>query len=390
MRAGKPHNPAPALQAWGKKGNENLPRGLSPQSAKRTPSNSRGGCVELKVMMMTSETFKAVKHQLDAMGGNLFEVGVRRADGRMLLREWAPDAVLKAVRWLQHENAQGADVYIRPARSRGSALVLVDDLSRERIAGLPAAGLAPCVVVETSKENFQAWIHLTLDAQPPAVRTAVAWHLATILDGDLRSADYAHFGRLAGLTNRKTSRMVNGKHPFARLVLADAGQFAEKGDQLVRESLQLIAQRAISKPKLVPATPPHQSTSGPRADKQASAAASAELAMGEASEPYKRLLDDLAQRYGASLDASRADWMCALSLFSRGYAFEQIANAMQQHSPGLAGRKGDIDDYLVRTIGKAEIWNELRRQGCSYDDVREDLLTLARQRGAERRAPKAA
>ena len=144
---------------------------------------------------MTNETFKAVKQQLDAMGGDLFEVGVRLADGRMLLREWAPDAVLKAVRWLQHENAQGADVYIRPSRSRGSALVLLDDLSRERIASLPAAGLAPCVVVETSKENFQAWLRLSQDAQPPAVRTAVAWHLATTLGGDLIDLSVNHDNR---------------------------------------------------------------------------------------------------------------------------------------------------------------------------------------------------
>jgi hypothetical protein len=92
----------------------------------------------------------------------------------------------------------------------------------------------------------------------------------------------------------------------------------------------------------------------------------------------------------ASLDAPRADWMCALTLFGRGYAFEQIAHAMQEHSPGLAGRKGNVDDYLLRTFGKAEIWQELRSQGYSYDDVREDLRSLARQRAAERRAPKGA
>ena len=184
--------------------------------------------------------------------------------------------------------------------------------------------------------------------------------------------------------------MVNGKPPFARLVLADAQQVAEKGDILVRESLQLIAQRAINKPRLVPTQAPRPSTTATSSGKRAIVAASADLPVDEANEPYRRLLEDLAKRHGASLDASRADWMCALSLFGRGYAFEQIAHAMQQHSPGLAARKGNIEDYLLRTIGKAEIWHELRGQGYSYEEAREDLLSLACQRAAARQAAKAA
>jgi hypothetical protein len=112
-------------------------------------------------------------------------------------------------------------------------------------------------------------------------------------------------------------------------------------------------------------------------------------ATDDAGKQYLSMLQDFAKRY-TKFDASRADWMCAVSMFVKGYTFEQIAHALLQHSPGLAVRKGDIDDYLLRTVGKAEIWHELRRQGCKYDDVRDELLTLARCRAAQRLAAKAA
>ncbi len=328
---------------------------------------------------MTTMTMLAVQRQVDAMGSELFEVGVLRPGQGMLLREWTPPAVLAAVPWLQHENACRADIYIRPSRDRGSALVLVDDLSREEVERLPALGLAPCVVLETSRENFQAWVRLGTDAQPPAIRTAVARRLAEMLSADMNSADFAHFGRLAGFTNRKPARAINGLPPFVQVTAADAGCIAPAGSDLVREALQSLGRKSLAKaanevrePRTVASTNPSGVPVSPASDHGVS-------------EQYLSFLRDLAKRY-AMLDASRADWMCALTLFERGYAFEQIAQAMRQHSPGLVARKDNVDDYVRRTVGKAEIWHELRKRGLSYDDAREDLLSLASRRSDQRRA----
>jgi hypothetical protein len=324
-------------------------------------------------------TMLAVQRQVDAMGSELFEVGVLRPGLGMLLREWTPPAVLAAVPWLQHENACRADIYIRPSRDRGSALVLVDDLSRKEVERLPALGLTPCVVVETSRENFQVWIRLGTDAQPPAIRTAVARRLAEMLGADMNSADFAHFGRLAGFTNRKPARAINGLPPFVRVIATDAGCIAPAGSDLVREALQSIGRKTVSdvaNEVREPRTVTRSSAVG--------AAVSAASGHG-ASEQYLSLLRDLAKRYPI-LDASRADWMCALALFERGYGLKEIARAMRQHSPGLVARKDNLDDYVRRTVGKAEIWHELRKRGLSYDVAREDLLSLASQRSDQRRA----
>lgn len=336
---------------------------------------------------MTGITMQAVERQINAMGAELFEIGVRRPGMGMLLREWAPDALRAAVPWLQHENARGSDVYVRPARSRGSALVLVDDLSREGVGSLSGLGLAPCVVVETSAQNFQAWICLAPDAQPPAVRTAVARKLATMLGGDMNSADYAHFGRLAGFTNRKPSRAINGMPPFVLLISAHAGIVARGGDALVREALHSITHQGHGDAATT-AKAGAQSPTAAVIIKQAIAPV-IPCSGDSLGKRYLRLLQDLAKRY-TTLDASRADWMCALSLFSQGHRFEQIAVAMLRHSPGLATRKCDVEDYLLRTVGKAEIWHELRQLGYKYTDVRHELLQLARVRAEQRRATKAA
>jgi RepB DNA-primase from phage plasmid len=82
---------------------------------------------------------------------------------------------------------------------------------------MKAEGFEPAVVVETSPNNFQAWLNhgQVLDA---SASTQVAKQLAERFGGDLSSADWRHFGRLAGFTNPKTERQLpSGMRPLARL-----------------------------------------------------------------------------------------------------------------------------------------------------------------------------
>jgi len=73
------------------------------------------------------------------------------------------------------------------------------------------------VVVETSPNNFQVWLNhgQVLDA---ATSTRAAKALVERFGGDPSSADWRHFGRLAGFTNPKPERQLPfGLRPFARL-----------------------------------------------------------------------------------------------------------------------------------------------------------------------------
>jgi len=68
------------------------------------------------------------------------------------------------------------------------------------------------VVIETSPSNFQAWLcHGQI--LPKQVSTIAARLLASRFGGDPASADWRHYGRLAGFTNRKTT--IEGRtEPF--------------------------------------------------------------------------------------------------------------------------------------------------------------------------------
>ena len=96
--------------------------------------------------MKPDRSYLAARRQLDAMGVERFEVGIRDQAGRMLIRTWSKSETLESMAWLKRENAKGADVYVRPAGETNAGLVLVDDLNRGQLARMKAAGLTPASV----------------------------------------------------------------------------------------------------------------------------------------------------------------------------------------------------------------------------------------------------
>ena len=126
----------------------------------------------------SDRTTRAVAAQLRAMGCETYEIGVRDAvSGKMMQRTWSAAEVEQGVPWLKHENAQGNDIYIRPAGSVG--LVLLDDLDGPAIALLTGDGLAPAVVgAGGSAASILA--HRVLNVLRPILALMIA---ATIANG---------------------------------------------------------------------------------------------------------------------------------------------------------------------------------------------------------------
>jgi hypothetical protein len=157
--------------------------------------------------------------QLEALGAECFDIGVKRLDGTMILREgWGAKQVLKSLLWLRRENLNRGHIYVRPAGAHG--LSLVDDLKADTFVRMKADGFAPAAVVETSPGNFQAWLKHD-EVLDEAASTRAAKLLAERYGGDPGSADWRHFGRLAGFTNPKPNRrLASGLQPFARLLEA--------------------------------------------------------------------------------------------------------------------------------------------------------------------------
>jgi hypothetical protein len=156
-----------------------------------------------------------------AMGTEAFEVGLfdpNASQGVMLSRVWTLATLIRSVSWLSLKNAQGRNIYIRPAGEH--SLSLIDDLGIESVERLRSEGFAPAVVVETSPGNFQAWLRHG-EILPKHLSTFVARLLALRFGGDLGSADWRHYGRLAEFTNRKEKhRRADGTFPYVKLHVA--------------------------------------------------------------------------------------------------------------------------------------------------------------------------
>ena len=180
---------------------------------------------------MSDRTTEVVSAQIAAMAAKVFEVGIFDAvTERMTLRNWERATVLKSVPWLRYANLNGRNIFIRIAGEHD--LSLLDDLKPHAIEQMKEKGFSPALVIETSPHNFQAWLRHggVLDK---GLSTFVAKALAQEFHGDQGSADWRHFGRLAGFTNRKEiHREANGRFPYVRLIEA-SGMVYERASEFI-------------------------------------------------------------------------------------------------------------------------------------------------------------
>jgi len=269
--------------------------------------------------------------QLEAMGAPGFDIGVKRTDGTMLLREgWGARQVLKSLLWLRRENLNRGHIYVRPAGLH--ALSLVDDLKPDALVRMKVEGFEPAAVIETSPGNLQAWLKHG-DTLDEATGTRAAKLLAQRYGGDPGSADWRHFGRLAGFTNPKPNRrLASGLQPFARLLEA-SGQVYRQAPVFIAEVRAAIASETA---------------------RQAGSSGRTGAGQGAPESPPLRSLAEFHNdpRYGG--DLHRADLAWARHAAAMGLSASEIRAAIME-ARDLA-KKGDVRRqraYAERTAYKA-------------------------------------
>jgi hypothetical protein len=274
-------------------------------------------------------TRSQVTRQLEAMACDYFDIGILRPDGRMLLREaWTLRQIEQAIQQLKRENARGAHIFVRPHGAH--ALSLIDDLNVAAIARMTTAGFQPALVVETSPQNFQLWLNhgRTLDAN---ISTWAAKELAKRFGGDLSSADWRHFGRVAGFTNRKPERVLpTGLGPFVRL---------HQCDGKIYDAARVFVEEVNSLAKHAAGEHAHLATIRPRSN----------------GNPVRTLVEfHSSARYEG--DLHRADMAWALHAASRGLSEQQIRDEILNARD--LSKKGRIQrqvGYAERTASKARM-----------------------------------
>jgi hypothetical protein len=178
-----------------------------------------------------AKTAAAIQQQVAAMKSELFEVGLYDPDAGegesvMIPRVWDAVTIVNSVPWLRHHNREGRNIYIRPKGEHD--LSMVDDLTTDAVSVMKETAFDPAVIVETSPGNYQAWLKHP-ERLSKEVSTAAARALAEKFGGDRGAADWRHFGRLAGFTNRKAKYLdaSTGLYPFVRLIEAAGGIYPE-------------------------------------------------------------------------------------------------------------------------------------------------------------------
>lgn len=287
---------------------------------------------------MKSRTLLAVEQQVAAMGCEVYEIGLFKPhtpgaepkEPEMLPRTWDRATLLKSVPWLRYQNSQGRNIYIRPKGEHH--LSMVDDLTADAVKRMKAEGFAPALVVETSPGNFQAWLDHG-EVLPQRLSTLAASAIAEQFNGDKGAADWRHFGRLAGFTNRKQKYQgAKGDFPFVKIIGNQQATAYSKAREFLAGMRKLSAEREA-----------------------------------EAARPLmvisdRRLLsiDDFRANATYAGDGNRIDLAYAVYALSHGASEISVSTMIRSRDLSKKGSEERQIAYAARTISKAR----QRIEGC--------------------------
>jgi hypothetical protein len=277
---------------------------------------------------------KAVERQIAAMGCQTFELGLFKPDVQgngavMLPRVWDADTLLRSVAWLRKENREGRNIFCRPKGEHN--LSLVDDLNSAAVMEMKRTGFEPALVVETSPRNFQVWLNHGRSL-PPALSTSVSKALAAKFGGDAGAADWRHFGRLAGFTNRKAKYCEpnTGLYPFVHVIEDGGRSYRQAGtfvDSVESEMRRLQDKRDFAAKHYAHAAPAN---------------------------PFRlKTIGEFRSDARYAGDGNRIDLAFAVYAIAHGLPVEQVDAAIRSRDLSHKGAEKRQDDYVERTIKKA-------------------------------------
>ncbi len=281
---------------------------------------------------------------------------VKPEDDGKAIREIIPHRELfskKYVEWFRARNANGCHIYGRPNSTR---YILIDDVKQEGIDRLKQDGMTPTAIVETSPDNFQIWITVSVEELPIPIANQLAKLLEQRYSTDIGSADALHLGRLPGLRNKKSKYQTydGDGGPLVKLRTArDNPVIPDAASELLNLARKLAAQKPVSSPSTNGSCAPTNSNLG--------------------IDPSRSLMtpDEAHKIYEAELEyqANRKDWKLPIQKglrsqvdnaviyrlhFQYGFDRDDLA-ALLQYESEKGQERGMY--YVVRTVNAASYRN---------------------------------
>jgi hypothetical protein len=202
---------------------------------------------------------------------------------------------------------------------------MVDDLTADAVKRMRTEGFGPTLVVETSPGNFQAWLDHG-QVLPQRVSTVAARTLAAKFGGDKGAADWRHFGRLAGFTNRKDKyRSQDGAYPFVRIIDAGPSHVYAAAGEFVANVREVVS--SLESPT---------------------------RAAASARNDWRLLsIDDFRSNPSYDGDGNRIDLAYSVYALAHGVSEASIAEAINSRDLSKKGAPSRQSAYTSRTIAKA-------------------------------------
>jgi hypothetical protein len=291
---------------------------------------------------------KAWNRQADALGAPSYRITmIGRRDGLSMFNQgkkkdgserfYTKDEVAALLPKLSRDNGRGFDVYVTPIDPQHHYIV-VDDMRDASMKQLMADGFKPCLVQESSHENWQAIIKIPKAANEQSQANTLVSELNRQY-GDPKFSGVVHPFRMAGFSNKKPGR----DNAFTRVVEAvhrvcskAAGMFQAIKDRVEKATAKTVERYDRERQILVART----ATGTPR----------------DVVDAFRRAYarnTGLAESKGWTIDASRLDWASTIDLLKGGYSPQDVAGAMQTASPEILDRHNDPSDYATRTVSNA-------------------------------------
>ena len=203
----------------------------------------------------------------------------------------------------------------------------MDDLNAAALERMKSEGFQPAIVVETSPGNFQAWLnHGRVLAR--AESTAAARALAERFGGDRGAADWRHFGRLSGLTNRKPKYDIEWSIPVRP---ACGGQRPALRNQALIRWKELLRNSRVARKTRRPCR---------------------SFAETE-SRRNSKSIDSFRTNPVYGGDNTRADLAYAVYAFAHGASEDDVRSALHSRDFRHKGPEKRQIDYVNRTVKKA-------------------------------------
>lgn len=262
---------------------------------------------------------------------------------------------------LSSENARGYDIYITPIDKNNHYLV-IDDMTEQTKKNLLADGFSPCLLQQSSADNFQAIIKIPKEINEQSQANTLVCDLNKKY-GDPNFSGVIHPFRLAGFSNKKQGR----DNAFTKIVDA-----VQRTCLKTVEAFKAIKQRLEKIEKMTVE----------RYDRERLIVAASNVgakASESSLDAFRRLYAkhiQAAQQRGDSADGSRLDWATVTDMLISGWQAEAVKLALKQASPDIFERHKNVDDYANRTVEnalnrpeiKAAIKNKIRTESIEKEE----------------------